>query len=103
MLLDEPTTALDIGHQQEVLELVDELRHERGLTVLSTMHDLTLAGQFADRLVLLDDGRSSPSGRAASAVLTEEHLRATTGPACASSRTTTARSVVPARLPRDAG
>ncbi|MBV8386601.1 MAG: ABC transporter ATP-binding protein, partial [Acidimicrobiia bacterium] len=45
LLLDEPTTALDVGHQQEVLELVDELRMSRGLTVLSTMHDLTLAGQ----------------------------------------------------------
>ena len=44
LLLDEPTTALDIGHQQEVLELVDKLRYERGLTVVSTMHDLTIAG-----------------------------------------------------------
>jgi cobalamin transport system ATP-binding protein len=56
LLLDEPTTALDIGHQQQVLELVDELRHERGLTVISAMHDLTLAAQHADRFVLLDRG-----------------------------------------------
>jgi iron complex transport system ATP-binding protein len=55
LLLDEPTTSLDLGRQQQVLELVDSLRGD-GLTVVSTMHDLTLAGQFADRLVLLDRG-----------------------------------------------
>lgn len=57
LLLDEPTSALDIGHQQQVFDLVDELRLERGLTVLSTMHDLTLAGMYADRLALLHHGR----------------------------------------------
>jgi iron complex transport system ATP-binding protein len=57
LLLDEPTTALDIGHQQEVLSLVDNLRHGRGLTVVSAMHDLTLAAQHADGFVLLDRGR----------------------------------------------
>ena len=55
LLLDEPTTSLDLGRQQQALELVDSLRGD-GLTVLSTMHDLTLAGQYADRLVLLDRG-----------------------------------------------
>ena len=57
VLLDEPTTALDVGHQQQVLELVDDLRREHDLTVVTTMHDLTLAGQYAERLVLLDGGR----------------------------------------------
>ncbi|MFP5415487.1 MAG: ABC transporter ATP-binding protein [Actinomycetes bacterium] len=56
LLLDEPTSALDIGHQQSVLDLVDQLRTERGLTVLAAMHDLTLAAQYADRMVLLDHG-----------------------------------------------
>jgi iron complex transport system ATP-binding protein len=55
LLLDEPTAALDLGRQQQALELVYELRAD-GLTILSTMHDLTLAGQYADRLVLLDRG-----------------------------------------------
>jgi iron complex transport system ATP-binding protein len=46
LLLDEPTSMLDIGHQQQVLELVDELRRSAGLTVVSTLHDLTIAGQY---------------------------------------------------------
>jgi iron complex transport system ATP-binding protein len=73
VLLDEPTTALDVGHQQQVLELIDDLRREHGLTVVTTMHDLTLAGQYADRLVLLDGGRVVVDGTAGE-VLTEEHL-----------------------------
>ena len=64
LLLDEPTSELDIGHQQQVLELVDRLRHEAGLTVLSTMHDLTLAGQYAARFVLLEAGRGVAAGSA---------------------------------------
>jgi iron complex transport system ATP-binding protein len=62
LMLDEPTTALDLGRQQQVLELVDSLRSD-GLTVVSTLHDLTLAGQFADRLVLLDRGAVVAEGR----------------------------------------
>lgn len=57
LLLDEPTSALDVGHQQQVFELLDELRGERGLTVIAAMHDLTLAGQYADRVALLSTGR----------------------------------------------
>lgn len=75
LVLDEPTSALDIGHQQEVLDLVDELRVERSLTVLSTMHDLTLAGQYADRLVLLAEGRVVTEGDAAD-VLRADTLKA---------------------------
>jgi iron complex transport system ATP-binding protein len=56
LLLDEPTTALDVGRQQEVLELVDRLRRERTLTVVSAMHDLTIAAQFPDRLIMLAQG-----------------------------------------------
>jgi iron complex transport system ATP-binding protein len=64
LLLDEPTAALDMGRQQQVLEIVDRLRAQRGLTVLSTMHDLTLAGQYADRLLLIDGGRLVAAGTA---------------------------------------
>jgi len=72
LLLDEPTTALDLGHQQEVLLLLDRLRR-RGHTLVSTMHDLTLAGQFADRLLLLAGGRVRAEGTAED-VLTEQNL-----------------------------
>ncbi|MBD2895401.1 Fe(3+) dicitrate transport ATP-binding protein FecE [Actinomadura sp. RB99] len=62
LLLDEPTTALDIGHQQQVMELIDQLRLSDGLTVVTTIHDLTLAGQYADGLVLLSGGRVAAAG-----------------------------------------
>jgi iron complex transport system ATP-binding protein len=57
LLLDEPSAALDLGEGQRVLELIDELRFERGLTVISAMHDLGIIGQFADRLAVLVEGR----------------------------------------------
>ncbi|HTJ68048.1 MAG TPA: ABC transporter ATP-binding protein [Actinospica sp.] len=65
LLLDEPTSALDLGHQQQVLELVDRLRLDDGMTVVSTLHDLTAAAQYADRLVLLDRGRVASAGNPA--------------------------------------
>ncbi|HET6696576.1 MAG TPA: ABC transporter ATP-binding protein [Gaiellaceae bacterium] len=71
LLLDEPTSALDVGAQQQVLELVASLRVDRGLTVLSAMHDLTHAGQYADRLVLMDGGREVAEGTPKD-VLTEQ-------------------------------
>ncbi|HEX2178724.1 MAG TPA: ABC transporter ATP-binding protein, partial [Actinomycetota bacterium] len=71
LLLDEPTTGLDLGFQQQVLELVDSLRAERGLTVLAAIHDLTLAGQFSDRLVLIDSGSVCAAGHPRE-VLTED-------------------------------
>lgn len=64
LLLDEPTTALDVGRQQEVLDLIDDLRKQDGLTVLAAMHDLTLAGQYAEELALLVGGDVVKSGRA---------------------------------------
>jgi iron complex transport system ATP-binding protein len=62
VLLDEPTAALDIGHQQQALELLDGLRAESGLTLVAAMHDLTLAAQYADRMLLLDTGRVVADG-----------------------------------------
>jgi cobalamin transport system ATP-binding protein len=64
LLLDEPTSALDLGRQQQALELVDALRRDDALTVVSAMHDLSLAGQYADRLLLLDKGRLVAQGAA---------------------------------------
>ncbi len=71
LLLDEPTSSLDLGHAQQVLEFVDRLRTDRGLTVVSALHDLTTAGQFADQIVLLVDGSVVAHGPVRE-VLTEE-------------------------------
>jgi iron complex transport system ATP-binding protein len=73
LLLDEPTTGLDVGHAQALLELVDRLRREDGTTVVATLHDLTLAGQYADTLLLLDRGEPVAHGRPAE-VLTAETI-----------------------------
>ena len=74
LLLDEPTSALDLGHQQQVLELIDRLRLDDGLTVISTLHDLTAAAQYAERLLLLDRGRVAAAGTPAE-VLTAARVR----------------------------
>lgn len=73
LLMDEPTTGLDLGHSQLVLALAGELRRERSLCVLCTLHDLTLAGQHADELLLLHDGLPVASG-APDEVLTVANL-----------------------------
>jgi len=73
IVLDEPTAALDIGHQQQALELLDALRAESALTLVAAMHDLTLAAQYVDRMVLLDDGEVVADG-VPGAVLTEQTL-----------------------------
>ena len=75
LLLDEPTSALDLGRQQQALELVDELRRDDELTVISAMHDLSLAGQYADRLLLLDRGKVVAEGNA-EVVLSEASIAA---------------------------
>ena len=62
LLLDEPTSSLDLGHIQQVLELVDRLRRDRELTVVAALHDLTTAAQFSDRLALLVGGRLVAEG-----------------------------------------
>lgn len=62
LLLDEPTTGLDIGHAQATLERLDRLRIDDGITVVTTLHDLTLAAQYADELLLLAGGRVVAAG-----------------------------------------
>lgn len=73
ILLDEPTSALDIGHQTIVLELLDGLRKADGITVIAAMHDLTSAARYADRLLVLHEGRAIADG-APRDVLTEDVL-----------------------------
>lgn len=71
LLLDEPTTFLDIAHQVEVLDLLTDLNRERGTTIVMVLHDLNLAARYADFLVAMNDGRLHVSG-APHDVLTEK-------------------------------
>ena len=74
ILLDEPTTFLDLSHQLDVLELVRAINRERGSTVVMVLHDLSLAGRYSDRLVVVGDGRVLADGTPWE-VLTPEILR----------------------------
>ena len=75
LFLDEPLTFLDIRHQIDFMEKVRTFALQNDLIVVGAVHDLNLAAQFADRLLLLHEGRILADGPAAG-VLTEEHLRA---------------------------
>jgi iron complex transport system ATP-binding protein len=74
LLLDEPTTFLDINHQVEVLDLLTDLNHTRGTTIVMVLHDLNLAARYADHLVAMSAGRIHIAG-APELVLTEENVR----------------------------
>ena len=73
LLLDEPTTYLDLAHQVEVLELVERLNVERGRTVVMVLHDLNLAARYSGRLVAMKDGAIMAQG-APGEVITEPLL-----------------------------
>ncbi|WP_240696324.1 ABC transporter ATP-binding protein [Cellulomonas sp. HD19AZ1] len=74
LLLDEPTTFLDVAHQVEVLDLLTDLNRERGTTIVMVLHDLNLAARYADDLVALTDGRLYAQGDPAD-VVTEQMVR----------------------------
>lgn len=57
LFLDEPTAHLDIGHQIQIMDLLRKLNKENSLTIVVVLHDLTLAGLYCDRLILLNEGR----------------------------------------------
>jgi iron complex transport system ATP-binding protein len=63
LLLDEPTAHLDITHQVGVLDLIKRLNRQYGLTVIIVLHDLNLASEYCDRLVLMDQGQIEKTGR----------------------------------------
>ncbi len=63
LLLDEPTTYLDISHQHEVLELVREVNREMDMTVLMVLHDLNQASHYSDRIVVVRSGEKEMSVR----------------------------------------
>ena len=62
MLLDEPTTFLDLSHQLEVLRLVRQINARQGSTIVMVLHDLSLAARYSDRLVVLHEGRVFADG-----------------------------------------
>lgn len=78
LLLDEPTAFLDLKHQVEIFGILRELNRERHATVVLVSHDLNLASQHCDRLLLLHEGRPYRTGPPKE-VLTVEHLRVTYG------------------------
>lgn len=73
LLLDEPTTFLDLAHQVDVLDLIERLHSEAGRTVVMVLHDLNLAARYAARLVAMKDGAIAAAGRPEE-VLTEQLL-----------------------------
>ncbi|GAB2883414.1 ABC transporter ATP-binding protein [Nocardioides pacificus] len=78
LLLDEPTTYLDVAHQVEILDLLAELNHSRGSTVVMVLHDLNLAARYADHMVVMGGGRILCQGDPAD-ILTVETVRAAFG------------------------
>ncbi|MBS9373063.1 ABC transporter ATP-binding protein [Rhodococcus sp. B50] len=78
LLLDEPTTFLDVSHQVEVLDLLTDLNRDRGTTIVMVLHDLNLAARYADHLVAMAGGSIYASGDP-SEVLTGETVRAVFG------------------------
>lgn len=57
LLLDEPTTYLDISHQLEIMELVSRLNREEGITILMVLHDINHAARYSDELIVINDHR----------------------------------------------
>ena len=81
LLLDEPTTFLDVAHQVDVLDLVADLNRTRGTTLVLVLHELNLAARYADHLVAMKDGRIVAQGRPAD-VVTEATVRDVFGMEC---------------------
>ncbi|WP_067499534.1 ABC transporter ATP-binding protein [Actinoplanes sp. TFC3] len=78
LLLDEPTTFLDVSHQVEVLDLLTDLNRTRGTTIVMVLHDLNLAARYADQLIALAGGKLHAAGEP-DQVLTEDCVRAVFG------------------------
>ncbi|WP_327178165.1 ABC transporter ATP-binding protein [Streptomyces sp. NBC_01335] len=81
LLLDEPTTYLDISHQLDVLDLLTDINRERGVTMVAVLHDLNLACRYADHLVAMKDGRIVAEGRPTE-IVTQELVTEVFGMRC---------------------
>ena len=75
LLLDEPTSSLDLAHQTEIMDLVRDVQQKRGGAVVVAMHDLTLAAQYCDRLAMLAEGRRYSDGPPGEVLTTENISR----------------------------
>ena len=78
LLLDEPTSNLDINYQIEIMDLLRDLALKKGITVICTMHDLNLAARYCEMLILLSNGRIRAIGRPEE-VITRDNIRETFG------------------------
>ncbi|MGZ3524579.1 MAG: ABC transporter ATP-binding protein [Thermodesulfobacteriota bacterium] len=78
ILLDEPTASLDIQHQIDFLDLILTLNRERGLTIIMASHDINIASEFCDRLILLQRGRIYQMGTPEQ-VITKENIETVYG------------------------
>jgi ferric hydroxamate transport system ATP-binding protein len=75
LLLDEPISALDIGHQLEVLSLTHDLCRQKGITIITVLHDINMAARFCDRIVALHSGRLIANGTPQDIMTTDELAR----------------------------
>ncbi|OHV76850.1 ATP-binding cassette domain-containing protein [Rhizobium sp. LCM 4573] len=75
LLLDEPISALDIGHQLEVLQLTHDLCREKGITIITVLHDVNMAARFCDQIIALHSGRLIANGRPDEVMTPEELAR----------------------------
>ena len=78
LLLDEPTSNLDINYQIEIMDLLRDLTLKKGITVICTMHDLNLAARYCEILILLSNGRIRAIGRPKE-VITRDNIKETFG------------------------
>lgn len=74
ILLDEPTSSLDIKHQLSLMELLQEIVQTRNVSVIMAIHDLNISARYSDRLVLMDEGKIIAAGKPDS-VLTKENIQ----------------------------
>lgn len=81
LLLDEPTTFLDINHQIEILDLLRDLNRDRGTTVVMVLHDLNLAARYCDWLAAMAEGQLHRSGPVED-IVTEDLVSQVFGLAC---------------------
>lgn len=81
LLLDEPTTFLDLAHQIELLELLKRCNEEQQMTIVAVLHDINLAARYAHHLIVMKDGQIEAQGNAAE-VITQDIMKSTFGLEC---------------------